>query len=750
MQSTPWNGDENAPWVHSDGTIDEELRDAYQADIRRILEPSRHSDRDRPRVYNLPVNHNVQISDIMNFVRSIQQSENSVFRINLEFGYILRDRITGRHRYYSPISSNGVLNRPFRIDRASDVEKLEKILQKMDIIQHTLKKRPNTRWELALLTNLQATVYPMDFVAGAFVTLPTFIKNSKSIKSLDVSKEGVPYTDQLCAFRCLAHFLNTPAETEVKKLWRQYLSHKKIKETDFKGMPLADMPIFEDCFSINTTIYSLFEDGTVEAIYKSSMRHERTMYLNLYDTHLSLITRIAPYSRKFKCTYCGHLWKTSSNLLVHQRLCQSKTKYRFPGGHYTPYSSIFDEIESFGITVPKNQRFYPYYIGWDFEAMVKQTESEMHRVAEHIPVSVAIGSNVPGFEETKCIINPNGDELVKEMEELMTEIAKQAEILLRRKWRGTLTQLDNLISYWRNQDDPDMEEMEYAENEWMDGINSDSEGVENNEEAENNENCITSHFMPESREDISDEMRLRLLRKLVSTKIRFEQYIKQVPNLGYNSSKYDLNLVMRYFVRHFRLTDKNARIIKRSNAYACISTERFRFLDVLQYLPQGTSYAQFLKAFAIQERKSFWPYEYLDCESKLEETELPPLGDAWYSSLKQKSVLDDGEKSIEENYANLQRVWREHNMKTMRDMLRYYNSLDVGPLLQGIEKIRKYYQDKAICVFKSSISVPGCARQLLFRSGQEAGGSFPLFDEKNKDLFGLFKENIVGGPCKSF
>ena len=330
LQSTPWKGDENSPWVNADGTIDDELRDAYQADIRHILAPSRHGDRDRPRVYNLPINHNVQMSDIIPFLREIQQNENHSFRINLEFGYILRDRISGRHRYYRPISGNGVLRHPFRIDNASDIDRLEKLLRRMEFIQQTLNKRPNTKWELALLTNLQATVYPMDFVAGSYVTLPTYIKNSKSIISLEVSKEGVPYDDHLCAFRCLAHFLGTPSETEVNKLWRQYLSHKKIKETDFKGMPLADMAIFEECFEINTTIYSLFEDGTVEPIYKSPMRHQRTMYLNLYDTHLSLITRIASYSRKFKCTYCGHLWKTSRNLHVHQRSCMSKTKYRFP------------------------------------------------------------------------------------------------------------------------------------------------------------------------------------------------------------------------------------------------------------------------------------------------------------------------------------------------------------------------------------------------------------------------------------
>ena len=201
-------------------------------------------------------------------------------------------------------------------------------------------------------------------------------------------------------------------------------------------------------------------------------------------------------------------------------------------------------------------------------------------------------------------------------------------------------------------------------------------------------------------------------------------------------------------MRHFKLTQNKVNTMKKESAYACIQTDQFRFLDILKYLPPDTSYAKFLKAFDIPEAKSFWPYEYFDCYEKLNDKELPPLGDAWYSSLKGKCILDDGEKSIEENYSDLQNVWQSNNMETMRDMLCYYNSLDVGPLLQGIEKIRQYYEDKDICAFKSAISVPGCARQLLFRAGQQAGGSFCLIDEANKDLFGIFKENIVGGPCK--
>ena len=58
--------------------------------------------------------------------------------------------------------------------------------------------------------------------------------------------------------------------------------------------------------------------------------------------------------------------------------------------------------------------------------------------------------------------------------------------------------------------------------------------------------------------------------------------------------------------------------------------------------------------------------------------------------------------------------------------------------------------NKQIDVFKQTISVPGIARILLFRSAREANASFSIFDNKNKDLYHTIKKNIVGGPSIIF
>ena len=81
--------------------------------------------------------------------------------------------------------------------------------------------------------------------------------------------------------------------------------------------------------------------------------------------------------------------------------------------------------------------------------------------------------------------------------------------------------------------------------------------------------------------------------------------------------------------------------------------------------------------------------------------------------LKNDSVLNDGLKTPEENYAAVQQAWTDEGMTTFKEYLVYYNNLDCGPFVEAVEKLQKYYFDRNIDMFKVSISLPGLARQML-------------------------------------
>ncbi|GFR73740.1 hypothetical protein ElyMa_000412700 [Elysia marginata] len=50
---------------------------------------------------------------------------------------------------------------------------------------------------------------------------------------------------------------------------------------------------------------------------------------------------------------------------------------------------------------------------------------------------------------------------------------------------------------------------------------------------------------------------------------------------------------------------------KKQSMNACIASDRSGFLDNLNYLAPGFSYQNYLTALGIDERNSFFPYEYI-------------------------------------------------------------------------------------------------------------------------------------------
>ena len=79
-------------------------------------------------------------------------------------------------------------------------------------------------------------------------------------------------------------------------------------------------------------------------------------------------------------------------------------------------------------------------------------------------------------------------------------------------------------------------------------------------------------------------------------------------------------------------------------------------------------------------RKGVYPYDYVDCIYKLDETSLPPK-DAFYSKL-------TGEGITTEDYQHAHTVWNQFNVKTMKDYHNLYNLSDVLLLVDISENFR--------------------------------------------------------------
>ena len=214
---------------------------------------------------------------------------------------------------------------------------------------------------------------------------------------------------------------------------------------------------------------------------------------------------------------------------------------------------------------------------------------------------------------------------------------------------------------------------------------------------------------------------------------RFHEYCRELPVIGFNSAKYDVCSLRATLLP---LLDPKFIIKGTGNNYKAITTSHFQFLDLCNYLPPGTSYAKFLKAYDVEEAKGHFCYEFLDSYEKLNYPQLPAI-EHFHSTLKGPISPTD--------YAECQKIWRNHNMTQLADYLEYYNKKDVEPFLVGIDKLWNFYKELGVDMFKEGISVPGIAMRLEFKDLQNT--FFALFKE---EITHLFRNNIVGGPSLLF
>ena len=64
-------------------------------------------------------------------------------------------------------------------------------------------------------------------------------------------------------------------------------------------------------------------------------------------------------------------------------------------------------------------------------------------------------------------------------------------------------------------------------------------------------------------------------------------------------------------------------------------------------------------------------------------------------------------------YQECKKIFKEKRMQTFADWLSYYNSLDVAPGLEALEKMRAFYTEKGINILKDAGSIPGVSLHYL-------------------------------------
>ena len=168
--------------------------------------------------------------------------------------------------------------------------------------------------------------------------------------------------------------------------------------------------------------------------------------------------------------------------------------------------------------------------------------------------------------------------------------------------------------------------------------------------------------------------------------------------IGFNSGNYDLNMIKQYFVERIaKNVDEEIKVAKKDNNYMFLTTSRFKFLDVGNFLAPGMSYEKWCKSMECKLEKLVFPYEWLTSYDKL--THIGPVAhEHFYSSLSGKNTLSS------EEYEEFCGEFHKRGCVTMMDWLREYNLADVVPFVEAVKKTRRQYYDDKICLLYTSPS----------------------------------------------
>ncbi|KAG2961671.1 hypothetical protein PC120_g27787 [Phytophthora cactorum] len=142
-----------------------------------------------------------------------------------------------------------------------------------------------------------------------------------------------------------------------------------------------------------------------------------------------------------------------------------------------------------------------------------------------------------------------------------------------------------------------------------------------------------------------------------------------------------------------------------------------KMLDISNYVPAGTSYAKYLSTYLGDCKcdnkircvcglgKGIFPYEFITSFNVLSQTTIPPKS-AFDSELRGTSISDD-------EYKRVQFVWEHYGMKSIKDLLIWYNNLDVVPFIKAIKAQRELFKRIDLDMFADGVSLPGLSEKVM-------------------------------------
>ena len=384
--------------------------------------------------------------------------------------------------------------------------------------------------------------------------------------------------------------------------------------------------------------------------------------------------------------------------------CKDRVRHIYPKNVFTLREKLFEKLEGFNIPVSKGNTLFNNLAVFDFESICvpsdepKATQTTTW-IGKHVPISVSISSNL--IDEPIFLYYKDPQNLIIDFVTKLEILAEKSKLEMRIKFQNVERVVNEPMSKFFQ------ELNERCRNHRTENFEYEDEFIEDTEET-----------------DRSTQFLSMQKNQLIDLKQNLERYANTLPVFGFNSGRYDLNLIKSYLIPYLT-NDKEAEpmVIKKANDFISSKFGDIQFLDIVKFLGGATSVDSFLKAYKASETKGFFPYEWFDSPDKLESEKLPPY-EAFFSRLRNNNPLDKDFKDYQnlkssgldeqqelkklqiksvpasgwDNYKYLQEIWQKHGMTTFEDFCR---GTTTKMMFQSLKQCKKRFnfiiRKKLIC-----------------------------------------------------
>jgi hypothetical protein len=596
-------------------------------------------------------NNITSFEDIKKYLTDIYMQEHNAFKLQIAFGYVC-ENLSNEVRLFEP-SQQFYFDDYRLIKNKQDLNNTFHYLTSDEINNKISLEFPDSSTRLVGVYAMGVKIIRLDYPVGSNIQLPEYIKSSMFIISLDKVENN------LCAWACFAIINGARRDRymkQAKELFASFYSlDKKQIEAEisryigFDYINELDKYEASSKYAINIICYN--EDKSIKYIRKSKMNDTRDpKYLNLFETHLSVVTDLFKLAKYYVCDKCGYRFDNNRNLDKHSATCKIEHTDSFNSKSdiwQCKRNTIVELTEYFDVVVDFK---YDYLVAFDLESILlkiyENAGKKLKYVTRHVPISVSIATNVPGYDkEEKFMSSTVPRDLTRQMFLYFDEVSKCAKELMCLKMKPLVDKIS---------------------------------------------------------EHTNEKRRKEYLNKV-------EEYCSCIPIVGFNSSFYDTCLLLNEgFMLEILQRDKKPFIMKAANRYKCIKTTQFLFLDQMSYCAAGVSLDKFITAYDVGEVKGKFPYEWLDSYDKL---------DYLISDLKVQdfdSSLKNTKLSLEE-YKTFMCICEENGLIYIKDLLQWYNNLDVRPMLKACLKQKEFFYTFKLDMYKDATSLPALSENIMFQ-----------------------------------